>query len=56
VQAAGFLKRPTEDIDLFTVWERRGDFETAARAIVDAYLGRRSERGGRTPPRLLSPG
>ena len=38
VQAAGFLRRPSEDIDLFTVWERRGDFETAARAIVDAYL------------------
>jgi hypothetical protein len=38
VQAAGFLKRPTEDVDLFTAWERRGDFETAARAIVDAYL------------------
>jgi hypothetical protein len=38
VQAAGFLKRPTEDIDLFTDWERRGDFETAASAIVDAYL------------------
>jgi hypothetical protein len=39
LQAAGFLKRPTEDIDLFTVWQRRGDFETAARAVVDAYLG-----------------
>jgi len=38
MQAAGFLKRPSEDIDLFTVWERRDDFETAARAIVDAYL------------------
>src|SRR4029450_13497276 len=38
VQAAGFLQRPSEDIDLFTVWERRGDFETAAQAIVDAYL------------------
>ena len=38
VQAAGFLKRPSEDVDLFTVWERRGDFETAAQAIVDAYL------------------
>jgi hypothetical protein len=37
VQAAGFLKRPTKDIDLFTVWDRRGDFDTAARAIVDAY-------------------
>ena len=38
VQAAGFLQRPSEDIDLFTVWERRGEFETAAGAIVDAYL------------------
>jgi Nucleotidyl transferase AbiEii toxin, Type IV TA system len=38
VQAAGFLKRPTQDIDLFTAWERRDDFETAARTIVDAYL------------------
>jgi hypothetical protein len=37
VQAAGFLQRPSEDIDLFTVWERRGEFETAAHAIVDAY-------------------
>src|SRR5262249_3876107 len=37
VQAAGVLKRPTYDIDLFTAWERRGDFETAARAVVDAY-------------------
>jgi hypothetical protein len=38
VQAAGFLQRPTEDVDLFTVWERREDFDTGARAIVDAYL------------------
>jgi len=38
VQAAGFLKRPTEDIDLFTAWERRGDFDTGAQAIVDAYV------------------
>lgn len=37
VQAAGFLRRPSEDIDLFTVWERRGEFETAANAIVAAY-------------------
>ena len=37
VQAAGFLQRPSEDIDLFTAWERRGEFETAAGAIVDAY-------------------
>jgi hypothetical protein len=38
VQAAGFLQRPTEDLDLFTVWERRSEFETATRAIVEAYL------------------
>jgi hypothetical protein len=38
VQAAGFLQRPSHDIDLFTAWERRGDFETAACDIVDAYL------------------
>jgi hypothetical protein len=38
VQEAGFLKRPSEDIDLFTVWDRRGDFETAVQAIADAYL------------------
>jgi hypothetical protein len=37
VQAAGFLQRPSEDIDLFTVWERRSEFETAAAAIIDAY-------------------
>jgi hypothetical protein len=37
VQAAGFLQRPSEDIDLFTVWERRAEFEAAAAAIVDAY-------------------
>jgi hypothetical protein len=38
MQASGFLKRPAGDIDLFTVWERRADFEPAAGAIVDAYL------------------
>jgi hypothetical protein len=37
VQAAGFLQRPSEDVDLFTIWERRGEFETAADAIVTAY-------------------
>jgi nucleotidyltransferase AbiEii toxin of type IV toxin-antitoxin system len=37
VQAAGFLQRPSEDVDLFTVWDRRAEFETAAGAIVDAY-------------------
>jgi len=39
VQAAGFLKRHTEDVDLFTAWDRRDDFDRGARAIVDAYLG-----------------
>ncbi|HZN74346.1 MAG TPA: nucleotidyl transferase AbiEii/AbiGii toxin family protein [Micromonosporaceae bacterium] len=38
VQAAGFLQRPSEDIDLFTAWERRDEFESAASAIVDAYV------------------
>lgn len=37
VQAAGFLQRPSEDVDLFTVWERRGEFEAAAAAVVGAY-------------------
>jgi hypothetical protein len=37
VQAAGMLQRPTEDIDLFTAWERRDDFMAAVTAIVDAY-------------------
>jgi hypothetical protein len=39
VQAAGFLQRPSEDIDLFTVWERRAEFEAATAAIIDAYRG-----------------
>ncbi|MGE5829620.1 MAG: nucleotidyl transferase AbiEii/AbiGii toxin family protein [Micromonosporaceae bacterium] len=56
VQVAGFLKRHTEDVDLFTAWERRGDFETAARAIVDAYLAAglsvEAERGHDTLTRL----
>jgi hypothetical protein len=38
VQAAGLVKRPSEDIDLFTAWERRDDFVPATGAIVDAYL------------------
>jgi hypothetical protein len=56
VQAAGFLQRPSEDIDLFTVWERRGEFETAARAVVEAYIAAglsvRAERGHDTFTRL----
>jgi hypothetical protein len=37
VQAAGFLQRPSEDVDLFTVWDRRGEFGVAAAAVIDAY-------------------
>jgi hypothetical protein len=38
VQAAGLVMRPSEDIDLFTAWERRAEFDAAVSAIVDAYL------------------
>jgi hypothetical protein len=38
VQAAGLLMRPTEDIDLFTAWERRDEFAAAVSAVLDAYL------------------
>lgn len=37
VQAHGILDRPSEDVDLFTAWERRGDFGVAVDAVVDAY-------------------
>lgn len=37
VQAAGLLERLSEDVDLFTAWERRGQFEAAVAAVVDAY-------------------
>jgi hypothetical protein len=37
VQAHGILERPSEDVDLFTAWERRGDFDAAVDAVVDAY-------------------
>jgi nucleotidyltransferase AbiEii toxin of type IV toxin-antitoxin system len=56
VQAAGFLQRPSEDIDLFTVWERRAEFETATGAIAEAYraagLSVESERRHDTFTRL----
>jgi hypothetical protein len=56
VQAAGFLMRPTEDIDLFTAWERRADFDVAVTAVVDAYraegLGVETERTHDTFVRL----
>lgn len=37
VQAHGILERPSEDIDLFTAWERRSDFATAVDAVIGAY-------------------
>jgi hypothetical protein len=37
VQAAGLLMRPSEDVDLFTAWERRGEFDAAVAAVVEAY-------------------
>jgi hypothetical protein len=37
VQAAGLLMRPSEDIDLFTAWERRADFDAAVEAVAEAY-------------------
>jgi hypothetical protein len=37
VQAHGILDRPSEDIDLFTAWERRDDFAVAVNAVVDAF-------------------
>jgi nucleotidyltransferase AbiEii toxin of type IV toxin-antitoxin system len=37
VQAHGILERPSEDVDLFTDWERRGDFAAAVEAVVGGY-------------------
>ena len=37
VQAHGILDRPSEDVDLFTAWERRDDFAKAVDAVVTAY-------------------
>jgi hypothetical protein len=37
VQAAGLLERPSEDVDLFTAWERRGDFDAALDATIAGY-------------------
>jgi hypothetical protein len=37
VQAHGILDRPSEDIDLFTAWERRDEFAAAVDAVVAAY-------------------
>jgi hypothetical protein len=37
VQAAGLLERASEDVDLFTAWERRADFDAALNAIIAGY-------------------
>ncbi len=37
VQAHGILDRPSEDIDLFTAWERRDEFASAVDAVVNGY-------------------
>jgi hypothetical protein len=37
VQAAGLLERPSEDVDLFTAWDRRADFGKAVAAVIEAY-------------------
>lgn len=37
VQAAGLVERPSVDVDLFTAWDRRGDFDTAVTRVVDSY-------------------
>lgn len=37
VQAHGILERPSEDVDLFTAWDRRADFASAVEAVVGAY-------------------
>ena len=37
VQAAGLVERPSEDVDLFTAWDRREEFTVAVAAVVNAY-------------------
>lgn len=37
VQAAGLLERPSEDVDLFTGWDRRDEFSVAVAAVAQAY-------------------
>jgi hypothetical protein len=37
VQAAGLLQRPSEDVDLFTAWDRRDEFTEAVTAVAAAY-------------------
>jgi hypothetical protein len=37
VAAHGILDRPSEDVDLFTAWERRDEFAVAVDSVVAAY-------------------
>jgi hypothetical protein len=37
VQEHGLIQRLSEDVDLFTAWERRGEFDEAVDAVVAAY-------------------
>jgi hypothetical protein len=37
VQAHGILHRPSEDVDLFTAWERRDEFAAAVNAVVATF-------------------
>lgn len=37
VQIHGILHRPSEDVDLFTAWERRAEFTAAVDAVLSAY-------------------
>jgi hypothetical protein len=37
VQAHSIVNRPSEDVDLFTGWDRRDEFDTAVKAVTVAY-------------------
>ncbi|WP_435873089.1 nucleotidyl transferase AbiEii/AbiGii toxin family protein, partial [Micromonospora arborensis] len=37
IAAHGILDRPSEDVDLFTDWQRRADFPTAVDEVIAAY-------------------
>jgi hypothetical protein len=37
IAAHGILERPSEDVDLFTDWQRRADFPTAVDEVIAAY-------------------
>ena len=39
VAAHGIIDRPSEDVDLFSDWQRRADFPTAVDAVIAAYEG-----------------